>query len=143
MNLTEEQIDFISNSLSFNGINSESLKEDILDHICTAIEAEEFEDFVTTYQKVIQRFGGYQNMKQIQKDTNYVIYAKKMLKARRAFYVSIYAMAAIFMMGSLFKIMHWPFANYMLSASVITLLLFCIPLFAYERHMKSNLNHQP
>ncbi len=141
MSLTEQQIDFISNSLTHNGINSKELKEDILDHICTAIETERSEDFESTYKKVIQQFGGYQNMKQIQRDTNYTIHCKKMLKARRALYVSLYAMASILIIGTLFKIMHWPFASYILRTGIIALALLCLPLFIYEKYMKSILKH--
>lgn len=142
MILTEQQIEFISNSLTFNGINSEELRDDILDHICTAIETDDSKDFEATFQKVIQQFGGYHNIKQIQRETNHTIRSKRMLKARRAFYTAFFAMIAILILGTLFKIMHWPYASYILSTGILVLLLFCLPLFFYEKYMRSILNHQ-
>ena len=84
MNLSEQQIEFISNSLTINGINSEALKEDIVDYICTAIEVETPQNFESIYSRIIEQFGGYYNMKEIQKETTYAAYSKKNAKSSKS-----------------------------------------------------------
>jgi len=142
MNITDQQIDYISINLTVNGVTSTELKEDIIDHICSAIEADNSQDFETLYKKVIAEFGGYGKMKQIQKEAKYTIRAKKMLKTRKASFVITFSMLALLLIGTLFKIMHWPLANIFCVVSIGALILISLPLFIYQSHLKTTLQIQ-
>ena len=69
MILNEEQINYIAENLSFYGIKSDDLKEDLLDHICTEIENSSQTDFSIAYQKAIKKFGGYNSLERLQEKT--------------------------------------------------------------------------
>lgn len=142
MKITDKQIDYISDTLTANGIHSKDLKETILDHICSAIEADNSQDFETVYNKVIAQFGGYDSMKQIQKETLYTLRAKKMLQANKVFSVTSYFTATLLIISALFKIMHWPFASVLWLASLGLSGALCMPLYFYVRYMKRTLKTQ-
>ena len=142
MNITDKQIDYISNTLTKNGIHSKDLKETIVDHICTAIEADNHQDFETVYNAIIAQFGGYSAIKQIQKETNYTLRAKKMLKANKVFSIVSYATVALIIVSALFKIMHWPFASNLWLTSFVLAGVLCVPLYCYVRYMKHTLKIQ-
>ncbi len=142
MNITDKQIDYISETLTRNGIQSKDLKETIVDHICSAIEADHSQDFETVYNKVIAQFGGYSSMKQIQKETNYTVRAKKMLQARKAYLIAYSATAAMVIVSALFRIMHWPFESWLWLTTFALVGLFCIPLYCYVKYMRHTLKIQ-
>jgi hypothetical protein len=56
--LSDEQIDFILNDLSEQGIKTESLRQNLLDHICILVERglEQDGDFAQFYASVIKTF---------------------------------------------------------------------------------------
>jgi hypothetical protein len=56
--LSEQQIAFILDDISARGIETDSLQQDLLDHICCVIEhgLEENGDFGAFYQTIIQTF---------------------------------------------------------------------------------------
>ncbi len=67
MILTEQQINYIDKNLELYGLKNQTLKEDILDHICTYIENTDETNFDIAYQNAINQFGGYLNINQTQK----------------------------------------------------------------------------
>lgn len=142
MNITDEQIAFISNSLEFHGLQSESIKEDILDHICTTIEASNHTNFEQAYEEAIQKLGGYYNIKQLQSETKQLLHAKTMLKAKRGLFFSGLAMTVVFSTGLIFKMFHWPYANIMLLVGFSVLILIYFPLFFYAKYRRSIINYQ-
>ena len=70
MKVSDKHIDFIENSLKFYGVKNITLKEDLVDHICTYIENEDSEDFDTLYQEALQKFGGYSSFQNLQLEVN-------------------------------------------------------------------------
>lgn len=142
MKLTDKQIDFISNNISFYGVHSNELKEDLLDHICTAIENSNSNDFETTYKKVIQQFGGYASITQTQEETQFQLHTRKAIRYKKALFFTGYITTSILSLGLLFKFMHWPYAGMFLALGFLFLILICLPLFFLERHLLSLLHHQ-
>ncbi|EDP96312.1 hypothetical protein U8527_09375 [Kordia algicida OT-1] len=137
MKLTDAHIEFISNSLEFHGLQSESIKEDILDHICTTIEASQHTNFEQAYEEAIQKLGGYYNIKQLQTETKQLLHAKTMLKTKKGLFVSSLAMTVVFSVGLIFKMFHWPYANMMLLVGFSVLILIYFPLFFYAKYQRS------
>lgn len=142
MNLTENQITFISNSLELYGINNQDLKEDILDHICTYIETSNEVDFEKIYYEAIEKFGGEYNLKQLQRTTNNLVLAKILMKTNKTIYISSYVMLLCFIIGFVFKVFHWPYANATLLMGVCIFLCISLPLFLYNKYKLSNIEYQ-
>jgi len=142
MNVTEEQVEFISNSLEFHGLQHQDVKEDIIDHICTTIESSNHIDFMLAYKEAIQKLGGYENIKQLQTQTKQLLHGKMMEKTTKIQYISGVCMLVVFSLGLLFKMFHWPYANITLILGTIIFVLIYVPLYFYIKYKKSILNYQ-
>ena len=136
MILSDKQIDFIDQSLSFYGIESKSLKEDVTDHICTYIESREghFDDL---YKEAINEFGGYVAIKNIQNETRQQLYTEKYLKLKQLVSIFGYLVVGFFIISYLFKIMQWPYSNILLTITLSLLVLGFCPLLLYFNYKKS------
>ncbi|MEM6721832.1 MAG: hypothetical protein AAF611_21065 [Bacteroidota bacterium] len=142
MNVTEAQVEFIANSLEFHGLQNQAVREDIIDHICTTIEASNHTDFMSAYQEAIQKLGGYENIQQLQTQTRQLLYGKMMVTTVKIQYISGICMLIVFSLGFLFKMFHWPYANMTLLLGIMILVLIYMPLFFYIKYKKSILNYQ-
>lgn len=138
MQIEDKHVDFIENSLKFYGIKSQALKEDLVDHICTYIESRDSNNFNALYQEALQKFGGYSSFQNLQLETNFQKFAKQTKIINNLIFVVGLAMVLLLVIGSLFKIMHWPFASVMLIAAILLFAFVVIPLIFYSKHKKSN-----
>jgi len=134
MILTEEQIDYIATNLEFYGVAQNSLKEDLLDHICTYIEESNCTNFDTAYKEAIQNFGGHYAMGRLQQQTTLMVVLKKDLLRLRIVYATGFLAAFILSNGILFKIMHWPWAGILMFTGFVLLNFVFMPLFFYRRY---------
>lgn len=137
MKLEEKHIDFIENSLKFHGVKDEGLREDLIDHICTFIERQDSNDFNALYQEALQKFGGYASFKNLQLETNIQKFAKERALLNKLKIVFGFTMIVLLMLGSLFKIMHWPYASSMLIAAILTFIFGVLPLLFYANYKRS------
>jgi putative ABC transport system permease protein len=69
--LTSEHIDFIIKDLHSRGMLFDDLKDEVIDHVCAAVEKEMSSGarFMDAYRKVIQTFGGSQGLQETQELT--------------------------------------------------------------------------
>lgn len=137
MNLTDQQIDYIAKSLEFYGVKSTGLKEDLLDHICTYIETNEFSDFETAYKRAMQEFGGNYAIGSIQRETFLEVNMKNYLKRKRLLYIAASITSSLFFLGVMFKLFHWMGAMVLTFLSFISLIAFLIPVYLYQRYKSS------
>lgn len=142
MNITAAQIEFISNSLVFHGLENEGIREDIIDHICTTIEASDHTDFKLAYEEAIQKLGGYYNIKQLQKETNQLLHTKTIVRVKKGLFLAGLAMIVLFAIGLIFKMFHWPFANISLLLGLAVFLFVYCPLIIYTKYKQSIFNYQ-
>ena len=138
MILTDSQIERINTDLDVLGITSVELKDDILDHICSDIEASDDLDFNEAYKKVTKKFGGEKAIEQIQKDTDFLIHFKRNLYLKRALFISGFIVSFLMSSGIMFKIMHWPYASVILITAFMLLNFVLLPILFYERYKASN-----
>ena len=70
MKLNNEHIDFIVKDLHDKGILHEELKDEILDHVCAAVETkmQAGERFIEAYETVIKSFGDTSGLQRTQSD---------------------------------------------------------------------------
>lgn len=137
MILNDSQIERINTDLDLLGIISVELKNDILDHICSDIEANDNPNFNEAYKKVIKKFGGEKAIEQIQKDTDFLIHYKQNLYLRRILFISGFIVSFLMSSGIMFKIMHWPYASIILIIAFMLLNFVLLPILFYERYKAS------
>lgn len=127
--LTDEQIAFILEEIRRNGIESEELQLDLLDHICCVIETEMLPDtnFDEFYRSIIPRFYK-RELKEIQEETQLLLTFKNYYAMKKVMIISGAFSAFTFTAGSLFKIMHWPGASLLFQAGIVFFCLLFLPI---------------
>lgn len=127
--LSEQQIVFILDDIRARGIETESLQQNLLDHICCIVEQglEENGDFEAFYQSVIPRFYK-QDLREIEEETALLLTFKNYYAMKKVMIVSGVATVLSFVVGSMFKVMHWPGANVLLVLGFAGISLLFLPL---------------
>jgi len=135
MNLTEEQIIFIRKTLSDEGIQNESLTDDVLDHICCVVEVllKRGKTFDEALNEAINDLAP-NGLKDLEIQTRYLLNSKRIIIMKKLMFSAGFIGALLISIGSLFKIMHWPMANVMVISGMIAFLLLFVPLFALDRY---------
>ena len=128
--LSKEQVDFILNDIRRNGIQTEELQLNLLDHICCVIENEmspekNFDEF---YRSVLSRFFK-KELKEIQEETDLLLTFKYYYAMRKIMLRSGMFSATTFIIGAFFKIMHWPGAMMILFFAILSMCLVFLPIF--------------
>ena len=126
--LSEKQVDFILNDIRRNGIQTEELQLNLLDHICCVIENEmspekNFDEF---YRSVLPRFFK-KELKEIQEETDLLLTFKYYYAMKKIMLRSGMLSAATFIIGSFFKIMHWPGAAVVYVEKKLRVVLLFLP----------------
>lgn len=137
MILSEQQIEYISDNLKFYGLTTEELHSDILDHICSLIENSEHNDFDTAYKEAIKNFGGYNEMRAIERDTYLLIAFRKNMKRQKIVYLLGLISSMLICFGQFFKIMHWPGASIIVTLGFALFTIFFLPIYFYHRYKLS------
>lgn len=112
--LSELQVEFVSEEIRQRGVDLQDLHEDLLDHICTSIETrmEEGEPFESAYEQTIKLFGPG-GLMQVQEQT--LIFLTQMNETMKKFSIGFgLASTALLLAGMFFKIQHWPGAGLLL-----------------------------
>lgn len=71
MSLTGEHIDYIIKDLNYRGIVAEGIQDEVIDHVCSAVEGEMAtgKRFIDAYTDVIRAFGDNSGLREVQKQT--------------------------------------------------------------------------
>ena len=141
MILNDAQIEYIQTNLEFYGVAEPSLKEDLLDHICTYIENSGQEEFDTAYAEAIQKFGGHYAMGVLQQQTFITVMLQKNRSRMNIIYRSGFFAAMLISTGAIFKMMFWPYANVLMVLGFMALNLIFMPVFFYHRYKLSGQQH--
>lgn len=137
MILTDENVEYIATTLKFYGITDVTLKEDLMDHICTHIECYNGTDFEKAYQKAIQNLGGYASLQNMQKDVNEKKLIRTILARKRAFFLFSTFNIMLLALGMLFKLNQWPYASVLLACGFSILIFGTIPFAFYNKYQLS------
>lgn len=112
--LSELQVEFVSDEIRERGVDLDDLHEDLLDHICTSIERrmDDGEPFESAYEQTIKLFGPG-GLMQVQEQT--LFFLTQMNETMKKFSIGFgLASTALLLAGMLFKIQHWPGAGILL-----------------------------
>lgn len=127
--LTDEQVDYVLNDIRRRGVELEDLQLNLLDHVCCILE-QELEDgdgFERAYQQVIRRFYT-KELKELEEETIQLLTFKNYYGMKRSLIASGAFSAFAFVIGSFFKIMHWPGAAVLLVSGMVIFSLVFLPL---------------
>jgi hypothetical protein len=129
-NLSDEQVDYILLDISAKGVKMPGLQQSLLDHICCLVEEnlEADGDFEQFYSNAICKFYTSE-LREIEIETKFLLTFKYYFKMKKAMIIFGCLSAATFIMGSLFKIMHWPGAAVLLVLATFGLCFVFLPLF--------------
>lgn len=127
--LADEQIEFILNDIRQNGIETEDLQLNLLDHICCILEQEmnTAADFEPCYRRVIRQFYK-RDLSEIEKETQQLLAFKNYYAMKKMMIIAGVISGAAFVAGSVLKIMYWQGASLLLIIGVLMLSFFFLPL---------------
>jgi hypothetical protein len=127
--LTDERIDFIVNQINNSQIDSEELKEDLVDHFCCVIEdylrqGKSFkESYNTAYQIVCPN-----GFNEIYRESIFLLTSKRIKIMKKLLFITGFIVAFIQTTGILFKILHWPKGGLLLLIAFAILIFVLLPL---------------
>jgi hypothetical protein len=129
--ISEAQIEYILNDIRRNGVEMEDLQLNLLDHICCIVEQglKEDDDFERFYQQTIRQFYK-KELREIEVETINLLTYKNYYGMKKSMIVSGAISAVAFIVGSFFKVMHWPGAAVLLTLAMVTIGLVFLPLLA-------------
>lgn len=126
--LTEHQINLISAYIKQNGVAQDELHDDLLDHVCTSMEnrMQQGESFEEAFQYTINLFGPG-GLKQVQNETFELLTEMNATMKKVTFGFGLTS-TFLLLAGTIFKLMHWPGANIMVTLGASFLALVYLPL---------------
>lgn len=141
MRLSDEQIELITQLVEGSNIKSKELKDDLIDHFCCAVEMYvkkglPFENALTRAQKDVSPNG----LNEIQRETVYLLNAKKITTMRRIMYSSGLIFSMLLSLGLLFNLMRWPYTFILLMTGTLGLGFIFLPIFVFHQ-LRSKANN--
>lgn len=127
--ISDEQIDFIYDDIAKKGIDTEDVRDNILDHVCCIIEQEmkDDEDFHEFYRNTIARF--YKSdLAEIEEETRQLITFKYYYAMKRTLKIVGIVSVVLIIAGSILKSQHLPGAGITMVAGFVFFSLLFIPL---------------
>lgn len=131
--LTEKHISEITTLIRAKGVEMEELLYDLVDHVCCMVEEkmEQGENYTSALEKSMSSFGN-NGIRDIQEETTYLL-TKNILVMRKTMHTIGISSALLLLLGSIFKIQHWPGAGLMYVMGGGLLCFFFMPLFLTVR----------
>ncbi|XOV95165.1 MAG: hypothetical protein ACFHWX_10730 [Bacteroidota bacterium] len=127
--ITDEQVLFIENELNNSAIINKELKDDLVDHMCCLVEINMNKGltFDQAYQKAFLQTSP-NGFDEIQNETLFLLNYNKIMNMKRLLYLSGYLFSTAFILGSFFKMMHWPWANILMYGGITGVACIFAPL---------------
>jgi len=127
--LTEKEIQALNREIEREGLTYTELQQELLDHLCCDVEAEMEEglEFVKALEKVRQGMGK-DRIRQIQEETLLLINQKYRVMKKFMYVLGIIAPSTL-IIGTIFKVNHWPGAGILLTLSLFMLGAIYLPVF--------------
>lgn len=129
MRLSEEKVEWLANKIASSTISSTTLRDDLLDHFCCTVEhfmqkGLSFEDAFEKAKIEIAPNG----LNEIQKETVFLLNNSNTIKMRKLMFAFGLIFAIMLSLGSLFKLMYWPYANMLLMIGILGMGFVFLPL---------------
>lgn len=126
--LSEAQVELVSAYIKQNGVAQDELHDDLLDHVCTSIELriQQGESFDEAFQYTIKLFGPG-GLKQVQLETFELLTEMNETMKKLTFGFGLTS-TFLLLAGTIFKLMHWPFASILITLGTALLVLGYLPM---------------
>lgn len=127
--ITDQHIDYILDDIRRNGIETEDLQFNLLDHICCLAEQslKEGDDFEGFYRQTIKQF--YKNeLRELEEETILLLTFKNYFMMKKIMIAGGVFSVMAFLTGSFFKIMHWPGASLLITMGILLMCFIFLPL---------------
>lgn len=133
--LNEIQTDKILALINESNVSIQVLKEDLLDHLCCAVESgkRKGKDFESALDQALIDLSP-NGLDEIQNETLYLLNHKKMAVMKKFTYLTGFIAAMAACVGVGFKLLHLPGAAVLLSTSASILLILFLPLLIIDRY---------
>lgn len=140
MKLSHEQVESIRKHVDQSAINIDSLRDDVLDHLCCVVEIKIARGYVFehAFQQALTELAP-DGLDEIQNETVFLLNSTKILYMKKIMY-SIGLISAISMsLGITFKILHWTGGDELLIYGMIGFVFLYLPLLMVN-HFKLKIN---
>jgi hypothetical protein len=134
MKLSSDQIETIRKIVVAGNIRIDTLREDIIDHLCCAIESEdEGKEFEELLENAITELAP-EGLTQLQRQTVFLLNSKRIIFMKKLMYFIGFIGSVALTAGVTFKLLHMPGADELFIMGFLTLLLLFVPLSAIDRY---------
>lgn len=135
--LTDEQIEFIEQQVNRSQIDSNDLKEDLIDHFCCVIEeyidmGKTFEESYNTAYQIVCPNG----FNEIYKETLLLLTSNNIFIMKKSMYILGFIATVLWTTSILFKLMHWPGAGAFIILGAFMLIFVLLPIIALYFYKK-------
>ena len=129
--ILDENYERIRNDLEGLGLTYNRLLDDVLDHVCCLLEEEmtDGNDFESSYRRVLGSIGE-NRLPELQHQTLLNL-DKRFQKMKKFTYLFGLTSAILTIIGSIFKMLHWPGSGLLLTIGIVLIVLVFLPLYFY------------
>lgn len=134
MNLTPEQITYIQSVISESRLTIQTLKDDLVDHLCCVVEYDIMngKNFDASLQEAINELAP-DGLEKIEHQTLFLLNSTKVIIMKKVMYVVGLAAAISMSMGVVMKYLHLAGAQELTLGGFLTLVLVFVPLATVDR----------
>lgn len=138
--LSDEETEVVYERMAREHLHNPGLAAELLDHVCCVMETamEQGADFEAAYQQACQAVSP-NGFREIEEEVFFLLTFHKQLNMKRILFTSGFITTFLLSFGSLFKLMHWPMATYILLTGFAALLLTLAGLGVYSFRMAGTL----
>ena len=135
MMLTDQQVQHIRQRIEEGGITIQTLKEDLLDHLCCVVEIEigKGKSFELACEKAMNELAP-KGFKEIEEETLFLLDPTNIIIMKKLMYVIGLLSSILIGLGWLFSILHWTGATEMFNYGFLGFLLLFIPMLAFDQY---------
>lgn len=129
MKLSSEQIGIIQERVESSNIGIQTLKDDIIDHLCCVVEDQlgKGKNFETSLEGAIHELAP-DGFDEIQRETIFLLNSTKIIAMKKFMYLIGMLSAMSFVLGWTFGMMHWPGATELSIGGFLGFTIIFIPL---------------
>ncbi|MEL6557750.1 MAG: hypothetical protein AAFQ94_06165 [Bacteroidota bacterium] len=135
MKLTVEQEAYIDQYVKSKGLKNESLKDDVVDHLCCVIESNA--DKQKTFQQILDLAIADlapNGLAELENRTFFLLNSKRILIMKKTMYLMGFIGSLILTAGITLKLLRMPYGSELFMAGFLILLLLFIPMLTIERY---------
>lgn len=136
MKLTAEQEKKIADFVDRQGLKIQTLRDDVIDHLCCVVESELGKD-KRTFEQLLEKAAidlAPNGLIEIQDKTIFLLNAKRILMMKKLMYFIGFIGAISLSAGVTFKLLRMPFGSELFMAGFLILFLIFAPLVAIDRY---------